>query len=496
VQRNLDALAGETFDVLIIGGGITGAGVALDAATRGWRVALIDQGDFASGTSSVSSKLIHGGLRYLERLQIQLVYEALHERRLLLANAPHLVQPLQFLLPFYGGARVPGWKWRLGLSLYDLLAGKANLKRSRPLSAGGVSANAPGLCTDHLTGGAAYFDAQMDDARLCLEVLKTAAVHGAVLANYVQATAFEKAGGVITGVHALDRIGKRELRIRAQQTVNATGPWLDSVCQLAGDTSAPCLEPTKGVHVVIPGRGLISALLLLHPRDGRVFFVIPWLGKTLIGTTDTLSCDGPDACTVLPEDVDYLMEGYRHFFPGDPEPGLLGAFAGLRPLLKARAGEPSARSREFRLFRSAGGLLSVAGGKYTTFRHMAEVITDRIGRRLGRRARCRTHRVPLASAPREPWPQFKAKTVAELVRNLNISAASAERLAHRYGADTEKVAPYLTSSAAREPIVAGEPELRGELDYQRDHEMALRPEDHYLRRLRLGLYCRQLTAIY
>src|SRR5207302_2594253 len=207
MKRTVHALKDETFDLLILGGGITGAGVALDAVVRGLRVALIDKGDFASGTSSVSSKLVHGGLRYLEHGAFHLVYEALHERRLLLHNAPHLVHPLRFIIPFYHGARVPPWKWRLGLTLYDLLAGRSNLRRSQPLQTGHIRRAFPGLRGEGLLGGAAYLDAQMDDARLCLEVVKTAAAHGAIVANYVEALAFERQGSLIAGVHALDHVG-------------------------------------------------------------------------------------------------------------------------------------------------------------------------------------------------------------------------------------------------------------------------------------------------
>src|SRR5690242_18824888 len=284
MKRDVGALAGETFDLLILGGGITGAGVALDAALRGLRVALIDKGDFASGTSSVSSKLVHGGLRYLEHGDFRLVYEALHERRRLLRNAPHLVRPLRFVLPFYAGARVPPWKWRVGLTLYDVLAGAGNIHRSRSVVTTRLHRDLPHLRTKELLGGAEFYDAQMDDARLCLEVVRTAALHGAAVANYVEAVAFERAGGLITGVQARDHVLGGELVIRARQVVNATGPWGDRLRQLAGDDSGPLLRPTKGVHLIAPDLGLTAAFLLLHPADGRVFFVIPWLGKTLLGT--------------------------------------------------------------------------------------------------------------------------------------------------------------------------------------------------------------------
>src|SRR5262245_39426435 len=278
MRRDLDALGGERFDLLVLGGGITGAGVALDAALRGLRVALVDKGDFASGTSSISSKLVHGGLRYLEYGAFGLVYEALHERARLLRNAPHAVRPLRFVLPFYAGARVPGWKWRAGLLLYDLLAGAGNLRRSRALPRQALQREFPRLARAGLGGGAEFFDAQMDGARLCVEVGRCAAAHAAVVANYVEAVAVETAGGAVTGVRALDRRRGRELRVRARQVLNATGPWVDGVRRLLGE-EAPLLAPTKGVHLVAPGPAPGAAFLLLHPADGRVFFVLPWMNK-------------------------------------------------------------------------------------------------------------------------------------------------------------------------------------------------------------------------
>ena len=488
MKRNLDAFTEDPFELLVLGGGITGAGVALDAALRGLRVALIDKGDFASGTSSVSSKLVHGGLRYLEHGDFPLVYEALHERSLLLHNVPHLVHPLRFVLPFYKSDRVPPWKWRLGLTLYDVLAGSGNIRRSRSLDRQRLGREFPGLRADDLAGGAEYHDAQMDDARVCLEVVKTAAAHGACVANYVEAVAFERQDGLICGVHAVDRAGGRELAIAARQVLNATGPWVDAVCRLAGDDGEPHLKPTKGVHLVVPGRGLTSAFLLLHPRDGRVFFVIPWLGKTLLGTTDTEE-SSPDHLAVTPADIDYLLEGHNHHFKPSLSAGdVLGHFAGLRPLLGARPADPSSRSREFRVFGSPSGLLSVAGGKYTTYRHMAEVITDTVVKRLGMRRRCRTRRQLLDGAPEGPWPAFRARTVAAL-EALGLDAAAARHLVDRYGRRAPEVAGYVrTNATLAQPAHPDEPDLCAEFAYQRDHEMALFPADFLLRRTRLGLF--------
>jgi glycerol-3-phosphate dehydrogenase len=490
MKRAIGALSEDTFDLLILGGGITGAGVALDAALRGLRVALIDKGDFASGTSSVSSKLVHGGLRYLEHGDFRLVYEALHERRLLLDNAPHLVRPLRFLVPFYEGQRVRPWQWRAGLTLYDLLAGADNIRRSRPLSAHHLTKEVNGLRTSGLKGGAAYFDAQMDDARLCLEVIQTAVRQGARAANYVEAVAFEGKGSALRGARVVDRVGGRDFTIRARQVLNATGPWVDAVCRLAGDNSGPHLEPTKGVHLVALGRSLPAAFLLLHPADGRVFFVIPWMGKTLIGTTDTASAEPPDALAVSQEEVAYLLEAHNHYFsPALGAKDVRGSFVGLRPLIRARRGEPSARSREFRVFRSPSGLLSVAGGKYTTYRHMAEVITDEVCASLGSRRRCRTRDFPLDGAPGVPWDRFEAGEVAALKGHYHLPEEPARHLVRRYGRRAREVAllcrdrPDLAA-----PVVAREPDLRGEFVYQREHEMALYPADHLLRRTHLGLF--------
>jgi glycerol-3-phosphate dehydrogenase len=500
MKRALAPLAAGVFDLLVLGGGITGAGIALDAALRGLRVALIDRGDFAGGTSSASSKLVHGGLRYLEHGGFHLVYEALAERRLLLHNAPHLVRPLEFLIPFYAGNRVARWQWRLALTLYDLLAGRGNLARSRPLDQARIGRAFPALRREGLHGGAIYFDAQMDDARLCIEVMRTASLQGACVANYVEAVGFLTDAGRIVGVRAVDRLTGSEFAIRAGQVVNATGPWVDAVCRMAGDIGGPYLQPTKGVHIITPNRVQLGvAMLLLHPVDGRVFFVIPWprgmddehpANHLLIGTTDTFADQPPDALTVTPADIAYLLEGHNHFLqpamrPGDVE----GRFVGLRPLIRSKPGQPSAISREFRLIESPGGLLSVAGGKYTTYRHMAEAATDRVMQLLRRKGRCRTQDFPLDGTPAEPWQRFVADTGTKLQSQYRLTDAAARHLIDRYGKRAFDVASNLTASPElAKPIVAGEPDLAVEMLYQRNHEMALTPEDFFLRRMRLGMY--------
>lgn len=502
MNREPGRLGEKTFDLLILGGGITGAGVALDAAQRGLSVALVDRGDFASATSSASSKLVHGGLRYLEHAQFGLVFEALKERRHLLQNAPHLVRPLRFILPFYRDSRLPRWKARIGLWLYDVLAGSHNLWRSRDLSALRLGRAFPAMRSTGLLGGASYYDAQMDDARLCLEVVRTAASCGANIANYVEAIGMDVSAS--TGVALLrDRLTEEKIEVRARQVLNTTGPWVDGIRRLAGEKDAtPALQPTKGTHVIIKGTPFAdggepgseqTAFTLLHPEDGRVFFVLPWMGHTLLGTTDTFSPESADALTVTKAEEHYLLDGYNCYFkPALNLEDVRGRFAGLRPLLRSASSDPSARSREFRIIEGPHSLLSVAGGKWTTYRHMAELITDRICQRLGVRTRCRTGNQLLDGAPREPWDEFYIREAASISGDFGYDPALASHLVNRYGRHARQVGKLIQERAATQPIVDGELDVLGEWEYQRRHEMAMTRVDHLLRRSRIGMWHEEL----
>jgi glycerol-3-phosphate dehydrogenase len=330
----------------------------------------------------------------------------------------------------------------------------------------------------------------MDDARLCLEVLRTAAINGATVVNYVEAVGFVREGRQMRGVRARDHLSGVELEVRASVVLNATGPWGDSVRHLAGEDAEPLLRPTKGAHLVLPDRGLRAAFLLLHPADGRVFFVIPWLNKTLLGTTDTNWDESPDLVRVTPEDVEYLLRGHNYYFSPHLEPeDILGAFVGLRPLIRARPGAPSDLTREFHVTTGPTDLLTVAGGKYTTYRHMAEVITDTIVRRLGRSLRCRTRDLQLDGAPEVAWDHFVQTAIGELGRSLGLSHQAARHLVHRYGRRAEMVADYIRQQPELgRQVVQGEPDLLAEFAYQRDWEMAVQPADFLLRRTRLGLF--------
>jgi glycerol-3-phosphate dehydrogenase len=333
----------------------------------------------------------------------------------------------------------------------------------------------------------------MDDARLCLAVLQTAWRHGAVIANYVEASGFEMEHGAIAGVRVRDHVSGREFVIRSRAVLNAAGPGTDAVCRLAGDEQ-PHLQPTKGVHIIVPARGFEHAFTLLHPRDGRVFFVIPWFGKTLIGTTDTFP--DADALHVKSTEIAYLLEGFHHYFEQSlSEADVMGSFAGLRPLLRSRPGEPSSLSREFRLELGPSGLWTALGGKYTTFRSMAETIVDTIGPRLGKTRHCRTQTLPLEGTPSEPWHLFAAKTLTRIERQYPQAVVSASHLLYRYGDRVDDVLRAIaTTPDGFARLHADEPDLVGEQSWQRAEEMAIYPGDFLLRRTRIGMWRSNLAT--
>ena len=384
------ALGAGDFDVLVIGGGITGCGIARDAALRGLKVALVERNDFASETSSRSSRLIHGGLRYLEHGYFRLVHESSTERRRLLQLAPEIVRPLAFTWPVYRGARVPRWKLRAGLFLYDLLASFRNVARHRGLSRSGVSEVEPDLRTDDLLGGAMYYDAATDDTQLTLANAISARDHGAIVVNHVAVTKLIIDNEGVRGVEAVDARGSGTITISARVVVNATGPWSDRIRALEGEISGAGVKGSKGAHISIaPGRvGNRGALTLLSPVDGRVFFILPSGKRTIVGTTDTFTTDDPDNVRASTADVDYLLKSANYFFPGarlvadDVE----AAWAGLRPLVagSAQGGEGSA-SREHAITIGSRGLVSISGGKLTTYRAMAAQVVDTVERRVGRK---------------------------------------------------------------------------------------------------------------
>jgi glycerol-3-phosphate dehydrogenase len=494
---HLRALRGERFDLLVVGGGITGAGVALDAATRGLRTALVEAGDFAEGTSSRSSRLIHGGLRYLETGDFRLVFEALAERRRLLELASHLVRPLPFLFPLYRSGPVPFRKLQAGMWLYDLLSLFRGVRRHRMLRHRAVLAAEPRLLREGLVGGAEYFDASVDDARLTLAVARGAHHAGAAVVPHAAVTGFVRdAEGTVRGVRLRDALTGEEFEARADVVVNATGPWSDELRRLADPAAVPRLRPTKGVHVVLERErvGNAGALIFPSPVDGRTMFVLPWGDFTYVGTTDT-DYSGPPADADATEwDVEYLLRSANALFPDARlEPAdVLSTWTGVRPLLAPPAdGEgvsEGATSREHEIWRDPGGLVTVAGGKLTTYRVMAAQTVDFAVKQLRRERPVDavdsiTAELHLPGAPIEPWESFAAR-FGRAAEEAGLDAAAAEHLARAYGEDGgEVLAAVRAEPALGEPLLPGLPYLWAEIPHVTGREMALTLEDVLRRRL-------------
>lgn len=507
----LQRLADEEFDVLVIGGGITGAGVALDAASRGLRTALVERADFAAGTSSKSSKLVHGGLRYLQQRELRLVYENLAERQRLLENAPHLVTPLPFLIPLFGRdgmvAKTVARSYTTALWLYDLTGGLRIGARHRRVSKEETLAHFPGLLADRLVDSFLYVDAQADDARLTLAVLRTAVLdHGAVAANYTSAVeVLTDEAGKVTGarVRPAVRPGSAgsfgeaaegpDFDVRARVVVNASGVWADDVRALDEGTHPQSLVPAKGVHVTVPAELLPCdmAAVLPVPSDRRSIFVVPWPegGRTYIGTTDT-PYDGPlDRPTATPEDVAYLLDAVNAATSSALSPAdVTGVWAGLRPLLAPRtdghlAERTADLSRRHSVRRSTHGMITVTGGKLTTYRKMAEDTMEQVLAVLGARApagadRCVTGRLRLRGAP------DRGHTIS-LDPAAGLSDEAATHLAGRYGTEAAAVAAMASGRPELlRPLVPGLPYLGVEAVYAVREEMAQSVEDVLSRRTR------------
>lgn len=398
-------LDGRRFDLLVIGGGITGAGVARDAAMRGLKVALVEKDDFASGTSSKSSRLVHGGIRYLEHRQVGMVRESVRERETLLRIAPHLVHPLAFTWPVYDGARISRTKLRIALGVYDLLAGRFWSRSHRILSKSAIEALEPCLETVALKGGATYQDAATDDARLTLANVLSAEAFGAVTLNHTEALRpiSRDRSEWIVDVH--DGLTGTECEVRARVVVNATGPWRLNL-ERRWPQRAAQRRGSKGVHVAVPAErvGNRGAVTLIHPDDGRVMFVLPGRSHTIIGTTDTWTEEVPDDVRASEADVAYLLKAANASFPESRlrEDDVVSAWAGIRPLAEWEASRnPSAVSREHRIARNGVGLITVSGGKLTTYRAMAAEIVNAVERDLGRKpSRCKTAETLLSGGER------------------------------------------------------------------------------------------------
>ena len=377
----LDQLANRPdWDVIIIGGGATGLGVAVDSATRGYRTLLLEQSDFAKGTSSRSTKLVHGGVRYLAQGDIALVYEALHERGLLLKNAPHLVKDQEFIIPIYSW--FSKYKYLIGLKFYDLLAGRSGFGKSSFLNKAKVITAIPGLKEQGLIGGVRYSDGQFDDARLALNLAQTAAEHGGVILNYMKVTSLTKVGEKAAGVVVEDMESGRTYNLTAKTIVNATGVFVDEILKIDLPSGNPLVRPSQGAHIVLDPAFLQGNAALMIPKttDGRVLFAVPWHGKVLVGTTDTPLNAHSLEPVALDEEVDFILATAGRYLTKMPtKHDVLAVFAGLRPLAAPGKDTNSTKeiSRSHKLIVAKSGLITITGGKWTTYRKMAMDVLDK-----------------------------------------------------------------------------------------------------------------------
>ncbi|HEY5390172.1 MAG TPA: glycerol-3-phosphate dehydrogenase/oxidase, partial [Solirubrobacteraceae bacterium] len=495
-ENALETLARERFDVVVIGGGITGAGVALDAASRGYSVALVEQNDYASGTSSRSSKLVHGGLRYLQHFDLGLVREALLERQLMVALAPHLVRPLQIVVPAFDGAR-PDRLVGVGLNLYDVMSVERRRGQSwspdrhRIIDGDEVLELLPALSARRPSAGYLFYDCQTDDVRLVLTVLGEAERFGAVCANDLAVEELIEEGGRAAGVRCRDARSGEVVEVRATNVVNATGVWADRLRpeELHNEAEVPQIRPSRGTHLIFSSADLpLRAGAIVPAGSGRSIFALPWLGHTLIGTTDNDYEGSLEHIEPSGEDIEYLLSAVNEFFGSQLGAGdLTGAFAGVRPLIST--GDPKKSvdiSRKAELYETSSGMITITGGKLTTWRRMAKMTVDRLVERDARDAPCRTHEIPLG----------QAISVDELPRVEGVPEQSYAPLAARYGhAAHDVLALAAERGELAQPIVVGLPDLLAEVTLAARHEQARSIGDVLLRRTRLGLLAaRELTG--
>jgi glycerol-3-phosphate dehydrogenase len=489
----LDRLEAESFDVLVVGGGITGTGVALDAAARGLRTALVERDDFASGTSSKSSKLVHGGLRYLQQGEIRLVYQALRERERLCKNAPHLVKVLPFMIPILTKDGVVSRKIARAMGsamwMYDLTGGWRIGKVHRRLKKDAAFAHLPTMPKERLASAYMYFDATVDDARLCLTVARTAAVQGAVVVNRCRVVELTKSGDGHTSGAVVDA-GGRLITVRAKVVVNAAGVWSDEVRTLDEGADPDSIRPAKGVHLTVPWDKVRNdiAVVIPVPKDKRSLFVVPWgrradgtFEHTYVGTTDTDYAGSIDDPQCTKDDIMYVLKALNaSVTTGVTEADITGVWAGLRPLVNsASSGRTADLSRRHRVNRSTSNVISVTGGKLTTYREMAEDTVDEACEILGVRHRPTTRRLPLVGADGYQSP----------------SDVSAAHLANRYGSMVSEITALCYADRdLLEPLVPGLPYIKAEAVYAARSEMAVTLDDVLSRRTRARLFDRPATV--
>lgn len=484
----LNDLSAEDLDVLIIGGGITGAGIALDAQARGMKTGLIEMQDFAAGTSSRSTKLVHGGLRYLKQFDVKIVAEVGKERALVHENAPHVTRPVWMLLPLVQGGTFGKITTSIGLSVYDLLAGVRRHERHHMLSKKQTLEKEPLLRKDQLKGGGYYVEYRTDDARLTIEALKEAVHRGAKAVNYVKAEGFLYENGNVIGVRAVDQLSGEATDIRSKKVINAAGPWVDVLREKDRSEKVRRLHLTKGVHITVDeDRFPLSQAVYFDAPDGRMVFAIPREGKTYIGTTDTDDVGNLTHPRVTTGDRDYLLDAVRAMFPqvnAGPE-DVESGWAGIRPLIHEEGKHPTEISRKDEMFRSDSGLITIAGGKLTGYRKMAERVVDVVANECpGSFPTCPTAHLPLSGGnvggSRE-WPNFVGAKIREGT-TVGLSSDEAEELANRYGSNVDRLYDILRTMGEQAEHVGLSKTVFAMIAYAIEEEMAVTPADFFIRR--------------
>ncbi|MBI1821270.1 MAG: glycerol-3-phosphate dehydrogenase [Nitrospirae bacterium] len=481
------------FDLIIFGGGSLGAGIARDGAMRGLSVLLIEQKDFGWGTSSRTSKIIHGGIRYLEYGDLGLVFEALRERFILEKIASHLVHPLPFLIPVYKEGPRPLWKIRAGLFIYDVLSLFKNRQRYTVISREETLKRVPALKPEKLLGSGVYYDSQMNDSRVVLENILDAKSYGATVLNYVKLEQFKIEGGVLKGALLKDQLTGQRVEVKGEFFVNATGPWVSQVAELTGEKNPVKVRMTQGTHIIVP-QICRDYAIVVSPRDEkRIFFILPWDQHSLIGTTDIDYQGDPGEVRPLKEEIEYLMDETNTFFPEVhlKEKEIISVFSGVRPLLDFPGVDPSSVTRKVKIVESPLRMISIAGGKFTTYRNTAEKVIDRVGKWLGRTdlKSCSTATEPLYGGKfSKGFKNYIEQNVKRWAGAYDLEEASILHLIHQYGSKVNKVFDLIEKDKQlREKISPLFPNIKAEIIYSIEAEMVLSLSDFLRRRTLLAL---------
>ncbi|WP_019155827.1 glycerol-3-phosphate dehydrogenase/oxidase [Robertmurraya massiliosenegalensis] len=502
----IEQLKSTHFDVLVIGGGITGAGIALDASTRGMKIGLVEMQDFAAGTSSRSTKLVHGGLRYLKQFEVKMVAEVGKERAVVYENGPHVTTPEWMLLPFHKGGTFGKFSTSIGLRVYDFLAGVKRSERRVMLSANETMNKEPLVKKDNLQGGGVYVEYRTDDARLTIEVMKQAVQKGAVALNYSKVENLVYEDGKVVGVVVKDRITGEEYEIRAKKIVNAAGPWVDKIREKDQSKTGKVLRLTKGVHIVIDqSKFPLKQAVYFDTPDGRMVFAIPREGKTYVGTTDTFYDKDAAIPKMDSKDREYILKSIHYMFPevNVTEEDIESSWAGVRPLIWEEGKDPSEISRKDEIWESKSGLITIAGGKLTGYRKMAEMITNVLAKKLQDEygqsfANCQTKNLPISGGDVGGSARFDQFVTEQVVagQKVGLTKEEAAHLASKYGSNVKDLFEMVAQGAEKAKEYDLSLPLFAKLQYALEHEMVFTPVDFFNRRTGAILFDISLVRTY